>query len=293
MRGLRTLFACTAWIGTAAACGGGGAHSPLAPSNGARPPVTLKVMTFNIQHGIDGSDRYNLQRAIDTVASAQPDIVGLQEVTRNHPFYDCDDQPAKIAAGVGAATGMLWTIAYRQEWFTPDVSCQASGRGDGPETEGLAILTRRQVSGSTVTALPDSRLGLEVTVHDAYELPFVVTHLTAGASASGIRMQQIGTLLSWAGAFGSPRVMVGDFNAAPGSAEAQSLTAYHDAWADALTLGHATGAGASHGATRIDYVFYLPGSTLFLQSVSTLDTAAIFGVAASDHSPVIATFTVR
>ena len=43
---------------------------------------TLKVMTFNIQHGIDGSSKYNLQRAIDVIARIQPDIVGLQEVTR-------------------------------------------------------------------------------------------------------------------------------------------------------------------------------------------------------------------
>jgi endonuclease/exonuclease/phosphatase family metal-dependent hydrolase len=38
-------------------------------------------MTFNIQHGIDGTNRYNLQRAIDTIARVQPDIVGWQDVT--------------------------------------------------------------------------------------------------------------------------------------------------------------------------------------------------------------------
>lgn len=54
-------------------------------------------MTFNIQHGIDGTSRYNLQRAIDTIARVQPGIVGLREVTRNHPSYACDDQPARIA----------------------------------------------------------------------------------------------------------------------------------------------------------------------------------------------------
>jgi len=36
-------------------------------------------MTFNIQHGIDGSSKYNLKRAIDVIAKIQPDIVGLQE----------------------------------------------------------------------------------------------------------------------------------------------------------------------------------------------------------------------
>ena len=92
--------------------------------------LPIRLATFNIQHGIDGTDKYNLQRAIDTIGRVRPDIVGLQEVTRNHPFYACDDQPARIAEGVRAATGQNWDVTYQQEWFTPDVSCQASGRGD-------------------------------------------------------------------------------------------------------------------------------------------------------------------
>jgi endonuclease/exonuclease/phosphatase family metal-dependent hydrolase len=52
----------------------------------AESPGGLTVMTFNIQHGIDGSHKYNLQRAIDTIPKTRPDLVGLQEVTRNHPY---------------------------------------------------------------------------------------------------------------------------------------------------------------------------------------------------------------
>ena len=85
--------------------------------------------------------KYNLQRAIDTIARIQPDLVALQEVTRNHPFYDCDDQPARIAAGLKAATGREWFVVYQQEWFTPNVECQERGKGDGKETEGLAFLS--------------------------------------------------------------------------------------------------------------------------------------------------------
>src|ERR1700712_3267415 len=102
----------------AASCGGGAAPagpSAAAGARSARAPITLKVMTFNIHHGIDASGRYNLQRAIDAIARIQPDIVGLQEVTRNHPSYACDDQPARIAAGLRAATGQTWDVTYEQE----------------------------------------------------------------------------------------------------------------------------------------------------------------------------------
>jgi endonuclease/exonuclease/phosphatase family metal-dependent hydrolase len=290
---MRTLTACAVALLTAACGSESGPHTPLSPSGSGRAPVTLRVMTFNIQHGIDGTDHYNLQRAIDTIAAVRPDIVGLQEVTRNHPYYNCDDQPARIAAGVNAATGMSWTISYQQEWFTPDVSCQQSGRGDGPETEGLAVLTHRMVSNPTMTALPDSRIGLEVAIRDAYNLPFVVTHLTSGAAGAGVRMQQVDRLTSWAAQFGEPRVIVGDFNATPDSPEIQKLLGYHDAWNDAVKLGQAIGAATSHGTSRIDYVFYAPGTSLTLQSAETVNTVALIGLQASDHAPFLATFTVR
>jgi endonuclease/exonuclease/phosphatase family metal-dependent hydrolase len=251
-------------------------------------------MTFNIQHGINGTSRYNLQTAIDTIARVQPDIVGLQEVTRNHPFYACDDQPARILSGLRAATGQAWDVSYQQEWFTPDVSCQTSGRGDGRETEGLAFLTRRGPSGSTMTALPDSRIGLQTSVADAYGLPVVVTHLTSGGSAAATRTQQIDRLLSWARGFGEPLVVMGDFNAAPEAPEIQPLFAgFHDAWNDAQRAGRAVGNANSHGSNRVDYIFFLPGRSLSLESTEVVNTAALLGTAASDHEPVVATFTVR
>ena len=280
-----------------AACGG--SHESANPINASppsstRPAVQLKVMTFNIQHGIDGTDRYNLQRAIDTIARVRPDIVGLQEVTRNHPSYNCDDQPARIAAGVQAGTGERWDVAYEQEWFTPDVSCQATGRGSGPETEGLVLLTRRSMNSPTMTPLPDSRIGYGTSVNDAYRLPFAVTHLSNGAAKSATRGQQIDRLLGWLGGFGAPRLLVGDFNASAEAAEMSAVTAaYRDAWADAGRAGRAIGTPFGRRSTRIDFIFYMPATSLTLESAEFVDTVALIGSEASDHKPLVATFTVR
>src|SRR5262245_46987017 len=282
------------------ACGGsrGDSANPIsasaAPPSSSRTPVQVKVMTFNIQHGIDGTSKYNLQRAIDTIAQVRPDIVGLQEVTRNHPFYQCDDQPARIANGVQAATGQRWDVAYEQEWFTPDVSCQTGGRGTGPETEGLVLLTRRSIASPSMVVLPDSRIGYATSVTDAYRLPIGVTHLSNGAAKAATRTQQVDRLLSWFGGFGEPRILIGDFNATVDTAEMRAIAVtYRDAWAEAQRAGRAIGTPSGHRLTRIDFIFYAPGSGLTLESAEFVDTTALIGVEASDHKPLVATFTVR
>ena len=70
---------------------------------------------------------------------------------------------------------------------------------------------------------------------------------------------------------------------------------YQDGWAAASSAGTAksyNGTGATHGASRFDYVFFSKASALVLQSVTVPD-ARVKGVQASDHDPVVAVFTVK
>jgi len=254
---------------------------------------TLRVMTFNIQHGIDGSNKYNLQRAIDVLAKIQPDLVGLQEVTRNHPYYNCDDQPAKISEGLKAATGRAWSVAYEQEWFTPNVECQQSGRGDGKETEGLAFLAPGPLGSTSMTPLPVSRIAFAVKLQQAGGLPVVVTHLASGKKNGDARQQEIEALVKWTQKLGASQILMGDFNAKPSDLEIQPvLTMFRDAWQVALQAGKASGDEGTHGSNRIDYVFFRPEG-LELTAIQTVDTAGWFTTAASDHKPLVATFRVK
>src|SRR5438874_9781049 len=77
--------------------------------------ATFRVMTFNIQHGLNGAGQYGLKYAVQTIAAINPDLVGVQELTRNHPSYNCEDQPAKIAEMLSASTGRSWHSVYQQE----------------------------------------------------------------------------------------------------------------------------------------------------------------------------------
>src|SRR5262245_57835677 len=87
--GMRTaLLSCLAAV-ELLACGSPSPPPPTTPSPGAAAtagaPGQLRVLTFNIQHGLNNDGAYDLQWAIRTIAALRPDIVGVQELTRNHP----------------------------------------------------------------------------------------------------------------------------------------------------------------------------------------------------------------
>ena len=127
----KIAFACLL-AAMALACGSSGSGAPTSPTGSAAmaaPSVgQLRIATFNIQHGLNNDGIYDLQWAIRTIAALNPDIVGVQELTRNHPSYNCDDQPARIAQGLTASTGRSWSYIYKAEWTTQVNDC----KGDTP-----------------------------------------------------------------------------------------------------------------------------------------------------------------
>jgi len=276
----------------AGACG---SSSPSAPG---AANVEFRVMTFNIQHGLNGAGKYGLDAAVQTIAKVGPDLVGVQELTRNHPYYNCEDQPARIADMLSQATGRRWTSVYQQEWFTPDRSCQDQGHGDGPETEGIGFFAPEPLGPPSVTNLWNARLGVLTMLRRGRDIPIVVTHLASGTEGQSDRLRQLTALVPWTMSQGGagPRILIGDFNSSPGSPEYDQVMAqYRDAWADAVSSGLARGRmdGVTHKSSRIDYVFYVPANVLELKSIENISTAALIGSEASDHNPLVATFAVK
>ncbi len=255
-------------------------------------------MTFNIQHGINGAGKYDLKYAVQTIAKVNPDLVGVQELTRNHPSYNCEDQPAKIAEMVSAATGRQWNAVYQQEWFTPSRDCQNGGQGDGPETEGIGFFAPSPLSAPAITQLWNARLGVMTMMQRGKDVPIVVTHLASGTNGQSDRLRQLEALVPWtlSRPGSGARVFIGDFNSSPGTPEYDQISAhYRDAWVDAVAAGTARGRmdGITHKSSRIDYIFYVPANVLELRSIENIDTAALIGTEASDHNALVATFAVK
>lgn len=271
-----------------------GAASPTSPSADAVPNPEFHVMTFNVQHGLNGAGVYGLNAAASAIAKVNPDIVGMQELTRNHPSYNCEDASARIAELVSSATGRRWSSVYQQQWFTPDRSCQNSGRGDGPETEGIGFASPDPLTIAGTTEGWNGGAGLMVRLSRGRSIPIVVTHLAAQQQNQSDRLRQLDGLMPWVASNGA-QIMICDCNMWPDSPEYQKVRAqFHDAWLDATAAGTARGRadGITHKDVRIDYVFYNPDA-LQLLWVEDVDTTPVMGSGASDHNPVQAAFRAK
>ncbi len=138
--------------------------------------------------------------------------------------------------------------------------------------------------------------GLGLAIRSSGGVPIVATHLASQALGAPDRVRQLSSLLPWVATQGTPRILVGDFNALPTAPELQPISAaYHDAWADAVQSGTARGRidGITHQTDRIDFVFYSPGAGIQLLWAETVDTFALVGREASDHRPLVAAFAFR
>jgi endonuclease/exonuclease/phosphatase family metal-dependent hydrolase len=260
------------------------------------PAGTFRVATFNIHKGANREGDYDLERTIDAIWRLGVDLVGVQEAMRNHPDFNCDDQPARIAEGLRKRTGRLWTHVSERAWLIDDRNCEASGRGSAAASEDVAFIAASPILASRAVRLSEGRVGLSVRVAAMPDVPVIVTHLSANRQNQQDRMRELAVLLPWTLEHG-PGLLMGDLNAQPDSAELTPVrTRYRDAWAEAAaggrTEGIASGSTRPFGrVSRIDFVLYEPGTNLVLDSAGAIDVSALSRSGpVSDHHPVVATF---
>lgn len=284
------------WLFTALVTSVAGAVFTVFDHAATPDSARLRVVTFNIHKGADRQGRYDLQRTIEAIAGFDADLVGVQEALRNDPGFNCDDQPALIAAGLTRLTGRPWTYVYARAWITGNHECRRRDRGDDVATEGLALFAPGRVIASRWLRLSEGRIGMSARLASMPDVPIVLTHLSANQENQPNRVREIAALLPWAEVRGAG-ILMGDLNATPQAVELVPLLArYRDAWTEAAGRGLA--GGADSGATRpgrrgvrIDYVLYHPEAGLTLEAVDVIDTSATSGLAeVSDHRPVVATF---
>ncbi len=246
----------------------------------------IKVMDWNIHHGVGTDGVYNLDRIASWIAKINPTVVSLNEVER-YTSWGNEDQPARFASLLRSKTGVTWYYKFAQRY---DASTSHG--------QGNLVLSRLPIASTASYALSGDRAVALIRVWLGNRLVTVAsTHLDDASSS--LRDTQMGEVKRFLATFSEPRVVTGDFNAWPGAWEIGDMTsAYYDGWAVAKADGTAIWySGNSAGNTRnsrIDYVWKSHGaSALGIHSAQVFDVRNSSGVQPSDHRPVEVTFDVH
>lgn len=235
-------------------------------------PSTLRVMTFNIHHGVGLDGRLDLKRIAQVIRKCHPDLVALQEVDRGVARTQRRDLPAELAR----LTGMRCLF-----------SCNLPFQGG---EYGNAVLTRLPILSWTnhhyrMVREGEQRGVLEVTVRYAGQrVVFFATHLDARQDETE-RLAEAKQLLRWVDrARGDWVLVAGDFNAQPSSRTWHLVaTKLQDAWASLQQPGGNT-FPSDHPRIRIDYVWFLSHAGWNPISAWIPETQA------SDHRPLCVVF---
>lgn len=242
--------------------------------------VGLRVMSYNIHHGTGISGELDLEQAAAVIREAQADIIGLQEVDRNFGQRSAyQDQARLLAAYLGME--YVYGESIRVRHLLP---------GMGTGYYGNMILSRYPIIESDILRLPTSwgsepRTALRAVVATPYgQVEVWSTHL--GLSHRD-RQNQVETLLEAVESSRIPSIVLGDFNALPGSPEIQAMTNRLQDVGELAGDGRGTfyvDASLEQELPRIDYIWLDEG--LLPVGYKVIDSQA------SDHLAVTADIVV-
>lgn len=236
-------------------------------------------MTYNIHHaqGVDGV--LDLERIARVIETSDADVIGLQEVDRHwSERSNWVDQSAWLADRLD----MHATYAANLDLdpLTP---------GAPRRQYGTAILSRYPIRASGNTLLPkfpgqEQRGLLEATIKfRGREIRVANTHLTHNNDAE--RQEQADRVAAVLGSSLSSTLLIGDLNAVPSAKPIMTLTSIlSDTW-PTVGVGPGYTIAAENPTKRVDYLLH--GSALVPRSAEVPSTLA------SDHLPVVATYTFR
>ncbi len=237
------------------------------PAPGETPPSgSLRVMTYNIHQSFDADYRVDLDDIAEAIMKEKPDVVGLQEVNRgqlSNGMIDCLPYLAR-------KLNMTWVFLGYHE--------------DGQY--GNALLSRYRIADADGYHYSNNRNEVRGVTRGAIKtkggkITFYVTHLDHTSSEKNVRKQQVQELISyWDGQ--SASVLMGDFNAEPGSEPISIIreTPLVDVLKKSgLDQTPTFWEGRGEPFMHLDYIFVTPDLKY--------DGARIIRTRASDHMPVL------
>jgi endonuclease/exonuclease/phosphatase family metal-dependent hydrolase len=253
-----------------------------------QPPIPVRLVTFNIHHGVGDDGRHDLPRLATVLAAADADVISLQEVDRHF-----GDRSENVDQALLLSRALDMQLAWGPALDEP----RPGGRPRGEY--GNALLSRLPILVSDVHRLPgggEPRCALRTMIElDGGALWVTTTHLSR---KGGDRAAQVAALADLHTGPMETGVVVGDFNASPDAPELATLRQrFGDAWELANERDDRSGwkiwqhdAGNTHPARsphrRIDQAWVTQG-------VGVAAAQVLDGGGASDHLPLMVDLEVR
>ena len=254
-----------------------------------QPPIPVRLLTFNVHHGVGPDGLHDLPRLARLLAAADADVICLQEVDRHY---------GQRSEHVDQALLLSRALEMQLAWG-PAIDRKADGAGDRRQY-GNALLSRLPILVSDVHPLPgggEPRSALRTLVElDGGALWVTTTHLSSTSAAD--RAAQAAAVAALHDEPMETGVLVGDLNADAGAPELDVLRArFTDSWHLARARSDQAGRfslraqqglthPAGHPRVRIDQVWVSPG-------VAVSDAQVLDGAGVSDHNPLLVDLEVR
>lgn len=238
-------------------------------------PRELRVMTYNIHHGIGSDEIYSLSRIARIIRDQSPHLVCLNEVDCNTERTYGDDQARKIAAELGMDFTFAKNFAIGDGWY------------------GNAILSRYPIKFSENRLYQEAegreQRGLLHTIIriGVREVHFYGTHFSVDSLANASEASEmLDIILDWG--LNQPVIVAGDLNMEPNYQRIRELTYYlYDIGAHLEANPYTY--PSTNPTRRIDYIFCNDKITPKSVYVVNTENARL----ASDHLPVIAQFQFK
>ena len=232
--------------------------------------ITIKVMTYNIHHGVNNNKLFDLDGIVNVIIKENPDFVALQEVdsvikrSNNLDLSKVLGQKTKMNSLFGNAT-KIDNGLY-----------------------GVAILSKYPIIYSKNVALPfqkneEPRTALQITsvLPSGDTISFISTHLDY-KDKNHYRKEQVQKINTSFSANKYPTILAGDINDIPTS---ETLKILQTNWMSTFNKENPKSTfPADHPYKKIDYILFSPKNKWKLITQDVVNDSI-----ASDHRPYVAT----
>lgn len=233
----------------------------------------MKMMSYNIHHGVGLDDELNLNRIAAVIKNAGATIIGLQEVDR---FYgersNFQDQAKELA------TLLDYHYGYGANVEEPSQHPEFT-----TSQYGIAVLSKYPIISNEhllLHSFGEEQRGVLKTAININEQTVHIYNTHLGLDSHS-RQSQVNELIEMMNDDTQPHILLGDFNTGPDSQAITDLLQRTDLIDAFQHVQAAHSFPSDHPDQRIDYIF--------TSSSFTNKDQTVLHSQASDHLPIITT----